>query len=49
MEPPAPRGELRIVDANPLNWMSVALNVFDRLIDLDADGHLVPHDRVAMA
>lgn len=42
LELPAPRGELRIVDANPLNWISMALNVFDRLIELDADGNRVP-------
>jgi ABC-type transport system substrate-binding protein len=36
------RGELRIVDASPSNWTSIALNVFDRLIELDADGNLVP-------
>ena len=41
-ETPATRGELRLVDASPSNWMSVALHVFDRLIELDADGKLVP-------
>jgi ABC-type transport system substrate-binding protein len=42
VEPPTPRGELRIVDASPSNWMSIALNVFDRLIEHNADGNLVP-------
>jgi peptide/nickel transport system substrate-binding protein len=42
LEPSASRGELRIIDPNPLNWISIALNVFDRLIELDADGNLVP-------
>jgi hypothetical protein len=37
-ETPTTRGELRLVDASPTNWMSIALNVFDRLIELDADG-----------
>jgi ABC-type transport system substrate-binding protein len=41
-ETPTTRGELRLVDASPTNWMSIALNVFDRLIELDADGKLVP-------
>ncbi|HEX9867732.1 MAG TPA: ABC transporter substrate-binding protein, partial [Candidatus Tectomicrobia bacterium] len=42
LETPIPRGELHVVDLSPLNWMSIALNLFDRLIDLDADGNLVP-------
>jgi peptide/nickel transport system substrate-binding protein len=41
-ETPTTRGELRLVDASPSNWMSIALNVFDRLIEFDADGKLVP-------
>ena len=41
-ETPTTRGELRLVDASPTSWMSIALNVFDRLIELDADGKLVP-------
>jgi peptide/nickel transport system substrate-binding protein len=42
LETPAPLGELRIVEASPLYWLSMTLNVFDRLIELDADGTLVP-------
>jgi peptide/nickel transport system substrate-binding protein len=42
LESPTPQGELRIVDAHPRNWIPVALNVFDRLIELDADGNLIP-------
>jgi peptide/nickel transport system substrate-binding protein len=38
----APRGEVRIVDNNPLNWVWIAFNVFEHLIELDKDGHLVP-------
>jgi hypothetical protein len=26
---PAPRGEVRIVDKNPLNWASITYNVFE--------------------
>jgi len=39
---PAPRGELRIVDKSPLNWIWITLNVFEHLIELDKDGTLVP-------
>jgi peptide/nickel transport system substrate-binding protein len=41
-EPPTPRGELRIVDKHPANWVSITLNIFDYLIGLDKDGKLVP-------
>jgi len=42
-EPPrAPQGELRIVDKHPLNWISVTMNVFEHLMELDKDGTLVP-------
>jgi ABC-type transport system substrate-binding protein len=39
---PAPRGELRIVDPSPLNWVSVTLNVFEHLWEPDPDGKVVP-------
>lgn len=38
----APRGELRIVDKSPLNWVSIVYNVFEHLMELDPEGHLVP-------
>jgi ABC-type transport system substrate-binding protein len=41
-ERPAPRGELRIVDKDPLNWAWVTWNVFEHLVELDKDGQLVP-------
>lgn len=41
-EVPAPRGELRIVDTDPLNWAWIAWNVFEHLVELDKDGNLVP-------
>jgi ABC-type transport system substrate-binding protein len=41
-EVPTPRGELRIVDKNPLNWVWMTLNVFEHLMELDKDGILVP-------
>ena len=39
---PAPHGELRIVDKHPMNWISITLNVFEHLMELDKDGTLVP-------
>jgi peptide/nickel transport system substrate-binding protein len=39
---PAPRGELRIVDKDPLNWAWITWNVFEHLVELDKDGQLVP-------
>lgn len=41
-EAPAPRGELRIVDYNPRNWVSIVYNVFEHLMEADRDGRLVP-------
>jgi ABC-type transport system substrate-binding protein len=41
-QPPAPRGERRIVAKSPLNWRWIALNVFEPLVELDKDGPLVP-------
>jgi ABC-type transport system substrate-binding protein len=38
----APRGELRIVDTDPLNWAWITWNVFEHLIEIDKDGKLVP-------
>ena len=40
--PPAPRGELRIVDKHPVNWAWIVFNVFEHLIEVDKDGTLVP-------
>jgi ABC-type transport system substrate-binding protein len=39
---PAPRGELRIVDTDPLNWAWITWNVFEHLVEIDKDGQLVP-------
>jgi ABC-type transport system substrate-binding protein len=41
-EVPAPRGELRIVDKHPQNWVSITYNIFEHLMELDKDGTLVP-------
>jgi ABC-type transport system substrate-binding protein len=38
----APRGELRIVDTDPLNWAWTTWNVFEHLVEIDKDGKLVP-------
>lgn len=39
---PLPRGELRVVDKDPNNWVSITWNVFEHLIEVDKDGKLVP-------
>jgi ABC-type transport system substrate-binding protein len=39
---PALRGEIRIVDKSPANWILITWNVFEHLIELDQDGNLVP-------
>ena len=41
-EPPAPRGELRIVDKHPENWAWITYNVMEHLLEHDKDGKLVP-------
>jgi ABC-type transport system substrate-binding protein len=41
-EVPAPRGELRIVDTDPLNWAWITWNTFEHLVEIDKDGKLVP-------
>jgi len=41
-ERPTPRGELRIVDTDPLNFAWIAANIFDHLVEIDKDGKLVP-------
>jgi ABC-type transport system substrate-binding protein len=38
----APQGELRIVDKHSMNWISITLNVFEHLMELNKDGTLVP-------
>ncbi len=39
---PPSRGELRIVDHSPVNWVSLTLNVFEHLMEYDKDGQLRP-------
>ena len=39
---PTPRGELRIVDKSPVNWISMTFNVFEHLMEADSKGQLVP-------
>jgi ABC-type transport system substrate-binding protein len=41
-QPPAPRGELRVVDKSPVNWVYIVYNVFEHLIEVDTAGNLVP-------
>jgi ABC-type transport system substrate-binding protein len=38
---PTPRRELRIVDKSPANWVSLTFNVFEHLLEIDAQGNLV--------
>ena len=48
---PTPRGELRIVDTDPLNWAWITWNVFEHLVELDKDGAARPTlgDQLAVA
>src|SRR5467141_3038550 len=39
---PVPRGELRIVDTDPMNYAFISWNIFDHLVEIDKDGKLVP-------
>src|SRR5881296_1329067 len=39
---PTPRGELRVVDKDPLNWAWITWNVFEHLVEIDKGGKLVP-------
>ena len=39
---PAPRGELRVVDSSSYNFITVVLNVFEHLLDIEEGGKLVP-------
>jgi ABC-type transport system substrate-binding protein len=39
---PTPRGEVRIVDKNPVGWGWVPNYIFDHLMDIDRNGQLVP-------
>jgi peptide/nickel transport system substrate-binding protein len=41
-EVPMPRGELRVVDKHPGNWITITVNVFEHLMELDHDGQLIP-------
>ena len=41
-KPPAPRGEVRIVDQRGINWLGVTRSVFETLVDLDQKGQYAP-------
>src|SRR5215510_4269177 len=41
-QPPAPRGELRVVDRHDSNWATIVLNIFEHLIESNQDAKLVP-------
>jgi ABC-type transport system substrate-binding protein len=40
--PPAPRGEIRVVDNHSQNYIAIVYNVFEHLIKFNAEGKLVP-------
>ena len=40
--PLAPRGEIRVVDKSPNNWIYLTWHVFEHLLELDKNGVLVP-------
>ena len=40
--PPAPRGEIHVVDNTSQNYISIVFNVFEHLVEIDKDGKLVP-------
>jgi peptide/nickel transport system substrate-binding protein len=42
-QPPAPRGELRIVDKHPTNRYSIERHKVERLIEVNPDGTMAPH------
>jgi len=39
---PTPRGELRIADSGRFNFVTVVMNVFEHLLDIEEGGKLVP-------
>src|SRR5262249_48668767 len=39
---PSPRGELRVVDKDAANWVSITWNVIEHLMEYDMNGSLVP-------
>jgi len=39
---PTPRGEIRVVDKSPKNWIHVTMHVFEHLVEMDKSGTLVP-------
>ena len=41
-KPPAPRGEVRVVDHHPANWQTITVNVFEHLVRFDTSGKRVP-------
>ena len=41
-KPPAPRGEVRVVDQRGLNWLGVTRSVFETLIDVGQKGQDAP-------
>ena len=39
---PAPRGELRIVDSSSGNFVTIVMNVFEHLLDIEEGGKFIP-------
>src|SRR5262249_26162378 len=40
--PQVPRGEIHIVDKDPLNWALITWQVFEHLVEFEGDGTLAP-------
>ena len=37
-----PKGEIRVVDRSPLNWLYITYNTVEELVRIDEKGHIVP-------
>lgn len=37
-----PKGEIRVVDRSPLNWLYITYNTVEELVRTDESGHVVP-------
>ena len=41
-KPREPKGEIRVVDRSPLNWLYITYNTVEELVRTDEKGHIVP-------
>ena len=42
VKPHNPKGEIRVVDRSPLNWLYITYNTVEELIRTDENGHITP-------